>query len=212
MSTTSGPRTIYIIRHAEKPSDAGTPALDVVGGRHTLGIDAAGAVNDHSLTPRGWQRAGALAVLFGAAEGPLQVRQFPRPTTLFAPDYGSARESAQHRAYQTIEPLSLRLGVPVFTPVAKGDENALVDRHVLHAHDADVLICWEHDHISRIVTALSGRLVIDPPVGVDAHWPDERFDMVLMLRRADDGTSGYRFSQLPQLVLDGDSSTPLPTF
>jgi len=137
-----GPRTIYIIRHAEKPPDLNTSDPSVSAGQVSRGIDAWGAANDHSLTPRGWQRSGALAAWFGSADGPSRAQQLPPPTVLLAPDYGSARESAQHRTFQTIEPMSRRLGVPIRTPVAKGDEGALVGRHVLPAADADVLICW----------------------------------------------------------------------
>jgi len=47
------PEVIYIIRHGEKPVKP-----------PSSGVEFEGALNEHSLLPRGWQRSGALAVLF----------------------------------------------------------------------------------------------------------------------------------------------------
>src|SRR5262249_29589505 len=47
------PEVVYIIRHAEKPLKPPSSGVDFEGGH-----------NEHSLLPRGWQRSGALAVLF----------------------------------------------------------------------------------------------------------------------------------------------------
>jgi hypothetical protein len=65
------PDVIYIIRHGEKPADP--PALDP--GQPSpapgppFGVDYEGNQDEHSLLPRGWQRSGALAVLFDPALG-----------------------------------------------------------------------------------------------------------------------------------------------
>jgi len=68
-NATAPPGIIYIIRHGEKPAD---PA-DVAPGQSPsppappFGIDVQGNQDLHSLLPRGWQRSGALAVLFDPA-------------------------------------------------------------------------------------------------------------------------------------------------
>lgn len=103
-----GPRTIYLIRHAEKPGDPGVTAA---------GIDEAGHPNVASLTPRGWQRAGALVALFDREAG-VPDAVGPRPTVLISPDYGA--DSSQHRTVETITPLSRRLGVPITQPAGQG--------------------------------------------------------------------------------------------
>jgi hypothetical protein len=67
--------TIMVIRHAEKPKvNPGEPDLG-------LGVSEMGEEDKHSLVVRGWQRAGAWAVLFGSgAFGP----DYPKPGAVFA--------------------------------------------------------------------------------------------------------------------------------
>jgi len=208
----SGPRTIYLIRHGEKPPNppgpGDQPAAVAPPGTAALGVDATGCVNDHSLTPRGWQRSGALAVFFGPAAGQDHSPRVVPPSRVFAPDYGSPAESAQHRPHQTVEPLARRLGLAIETPVAKGAEADLVRRHLLQATDEHVLVCWEHEHLTGMIAALAQAVTIEPRPSPDLHWPDDRFDMVLVLARADDRPATYRLVQLPQLLLDGDSTEP----
>ena len=74
--------TILIIRHAEKPTLGGDS-----------GVDLSGAESSHSLTPRGWQRAGAWAQLFVPPLG--QKPALPTPTALFA---SAPRESRRDRS------------------------------------------------------------------------------------------------------------------
>ena len=210
----SGPRTIYLIRHGEKPPNPpgpGQPPPAVAPAGAALGIDATGCVNDHSLTPRGWQRSGALAVLFGPAGSQDRIPRVSTPSRVFAPDYGSPAESAQHRPHQTVEPLARRLGLAIETPVAKGAEAELVRRHLLPATDEHVLVCWEHEHLTGMIVALAQSVTIEPKPSPDLHWPDDRFDMVLVLSRDDDREATYRLVQLPQLLLDGDSAEPFTT-
>jgi len=208
----AGPRTIYLIRHGEKPPNpvgAGAPTPAAAPRvAPALGVDATGCLNDHSLTPRGWQRAGALAVFFGpSATLGRDVLVLP-PSRVFAPDYGSPAESVQHRPHQTVEPLARRLGLTIQTPVAKGAEAELVREHLLQATDEHVLVCWEHEHLTAMVAALAQSVTIEPAPAPDLRWPDDRFDMVLVLDRIDERTSTYRLTQLPQLLLDGDSAEP----
>jgi hypothetical protein len=210
----SGPRTIYLIRHGEKPPNPpgpGQPPPAVTPAGAALGVDATGCVNDHSLTPRGWQRSGALAVLFGPAGSQDHTPRVSTPSRVFAPDYGSPTESAQHRPHQTVEPLARRLGLAIETPVAKGAEAELVRRHLLQATDEHVLVCWEHEHLTGMIAALAQSVTIEPKPSPDLHWPDDRFDMVLVLSRDDDREATYRLVQLPQLLLDGDSAEPFTT-
>lgn len=65
------PEVIYIIRHGEKPADP--PPVDPGQPPPTpaapFGVGYQGIQDEHSLLPRGWQRSGALAVLFAPALG-----------------------------------------------------------------------------------------------------------------------------------------------
>jgi hypothetical protein len=88
---------IMIIRHAEKPDDKGQP----------YGVDVNGVVDKESLIPRGWQRAGALVVLFDPARGPLQSAELAVPNVLFAATVTPDEKS--ERPMETITPLSDKL-------------------------------------------------------------------------------------------------------
>ena len=150
-------------------------------------------------------------MFFGPADAASRSSRIHPPTVLFAPDYGSPQDCDQHRPHQTIQPLARRLQVPIRTPVPKGREKDLVEQHILTAVDADVLVCWDHQHIGEILAALGDGLSVTPAVtdSATAPWPDDRFDLVLVLDRVDRPGAGYRFSQLPQQLLDGDSAQPL---
>ena len=53
----ASPDTIVLIRHGEKPGQDGPPH----------GVNRHGEHDDHSLSVRGWTRAGALAAMFARA-------------------------------------------------------------------------------------------------------------------------------------------------
>jgi hypothetical protein len=89
-----------IIRHGEKPADPPRPN----------GVDIDGNVDDHSLAPVGWQRAGGLVGLF-APLGGAQRPGILTPGKLYSPGYGSAQKTAAERTYETIFPLSQLLGL-----------------------------------------------------------------------------------------------------
>jgi broad specificity phosphatase PhoE len=202
--TTASPDIIYIIRHGEKPADP--PA--VASGQTPpapappFGVDSQGNENPHSLLPRGWQRSGALAVLFDPATGPLQAA-LQTPDALLSPDYGSADKTAGHRTHETIQALSDRLGLAIVSAYAEGDEPALAAA-VVSQNSGVVLICWEHDHIPALASSLptvTGTVIPSP-------WPGDRFDVIWAFMLAP-GTAPpqYTFTQIPQQLLSGDTDT-----
>jgi hypothetical protein len=196
------PAQIYVIRHGEKPAD---PKKPKAAPSPPFGIDVNGNESIHSLLPRGWQRSGALAVLFAPAIGPLQAG-LHTPMTLFSPDYGKPDKTQGHRTYETIQGLSARLNVPIDSPFAEGQESALVNA-VVTGYTGVVLICWEHQHIPAIAAAL-------PTVSgtqIPAAWPGDRFDLIWSFSLAAGASStAYVFSQIPQQVLSGDSISVAP--
>jgi hypothetical protein len=193
------PAQIYIIRHGEKPADPPTPKAPP---SPPFGVDITGNQNPHSLLPRGWQRSGALAVLFAPAVGSPQAG-LSTPSTLLSPDYGHPDKTQGHRTYQTIEGLSGRIGVHIKTPVAEGQESALA-RAVVADHTGVVLICWEHHHIPAIATALPTV----PATQIPAAWPGDRFDLIWSFTFSPGASPAeYVFSQIPQQLLAGDAAT-----
>ena len=143
------PNIIYIIRHGEKPADppavaAGqTPPPPPPG--PPFGVDFQGNQNPHSLLPRGWQRSGALAVLFDPAAGPLPAG-LQTPGALLSPSYGNPDKTAGHRTYQTIQGLSDRLGLAIVSGYAEGDEPQLhlLRRERVFRRGADLLGASSH--------------------------------------------------------------------
>jgi hypothetical protein len=80
------PQQIYVIRHGEKPADpvAPSPGEPTPPSVPPFGVDVDGNQSVHSLLPRGWQRSGALAVLFDPAVGAPQAG-LRTPTALYSP-------------------------------------------------------------------------------------------------------------------------------
>jgi broad specificity phosphatase PhoE len=177
------PKRIMFIRHAEKPGV----------GNDDGGVAPVGVVDKESLTVRGWQRAGALVWFFNS-------RPDMRPRAIFASGIG--HQSKSKRPMETVMPLAELLkqtGETAFvTKHLKDDLQPLIE-DVL-SQEGPVLVSWEHDRIAPLVAKLPN------PPAVPGDWPDGRFDMVWVLDRT---AAGWSFSQIPQLLLAGDSPDPI---
>jgi len=171
---------IMLIRHAEKPN--GEP-----------GLMPDGSQNPEALTALGWTRANALVGLFAPANGALPRPPLARPLNLFASGSQSLRPK------QTIAPLSAAIPLPI-TTFLKGQEEKLVA--AVQAAEGPALISWQHEAIPEIATLIRGHADGVPPV-----WPGHRFDLVWVFDLNADGT--WSFAQAPQLLLPGDSATPI---
>jgi hypothetical protein len=197
------PDIIYVIRHGEKPADPPVPAgQPAPAPTAPFGIDFQGNEDPHSLLPQGWQRSGALAVLFDPALGPLQAG-LQTPAALLSPDYGSADKTTAHRTHQTIQGLSGRLGLAIVSDFPEGSEAELA-ASVVSSHSGVVLICWEHEHIPAIATSLPTV----PGTVIPQPWPGDRFDVIWVFSLVPGAASAqYTFSQIPQQLLSGDTDT-----
>ena len=180
---------IMLIRHAEKPEENPPPH----------GVDPDGDHESEALTVRGWQRAGALAVLMAPSAGSLQNGALATPRFVFASKLD--KDNGSHRPQQTVTPLVDKLGkaVRVNFEFGIGEESDLAARAM--ACDGPVLISWAHREIPDIVKGLS--LSKKTAATVPAKWPDQRFDLVWVFD-LDPTSQDYRFSQQPQLLLSGD--------
>jgi hypothetical protein len=200
--TPESPETIYIIRHGEKPADpppAG-PGQSPPAPALPFGVDYQGTEDGHSLLPRGWQRSGALTALFSPSAG-APLAGLKVPTALLSPSYGDA--TAAHRTYQTIQGLSGRLGVPIVSGFAEGQEPQLA-ASVVSSGSGVVLICWEHQHIP----ALASSLPTIAGTVIPQQWPGDRFDVIWTLTQVTGSAPAqYAFGQVPQQLLPGDAST-----
>jgi len=197
------PQQIYLIRHAEKPE--APPLLWLLRLRHRgrqFGVDVDGNHNAHSLLPRGWQRCGALTVLFAPAFGPPSAG-LRTPTALYSPSYGNPTSTQAHRPFQTIQGLGERLGLTIQSPVPLGQESALVES-ILAGGAQVVLLCWVRRHLPALARAI-------PTINATAIpkvWSDNRFDIVWTFALNPDA-GRYVFGQVPQQLLPGDTDKPI---
>jgi len=141
-----GPKKIILIRHAEKPGEHPPP----------LGVDEEGAVNQHALLVRGWQRAGALVAFFVAPTH----KKIATPKTIIAatvcddPAVDPA-DAKSLRPVLTVEPLVAKLGAAVtfVNDIPVGQEDAAIA--AIKACAGVVLVSWEHKRIPAIAAGLS---------------------------------------------------------
>jgi hypothetical protein len=181
------PKRIMFIRHAEKPHEPPCENDD--------GVKKNGETDKESLTVRGWQRAGALAHFFSSQ---LAIR----PNVIFASgisDKSDPQEkSKSHRPKQTVTPLAELLKMDINTTHLKDDLKPLIKD--VTSQTGIVLVAWEHQNITPLVDLLPNA------PKVPQKWPDDRFDIVWVL---DADGADWKFSQIPQLLLAGDSPKPI---
>lgn len=204
-----GPTKIMIIRHAEKPG--------TYGGSEYGGINLLGGSDNESLITLGWERAGGIASLFNPTNGQFQNAELAVPNFIYAsnPATAGGKEPSQ-RPYQTISALAARLKLTPNTTFDK-DHYKHSDGMVASvlAQSGTVLISWQHEDIwqgpgqdsvlnellKKTGTANFSNLPTQP-------WPGSRYDMVFVLDRPS-GTGVFTaFTQVPQMLLAGDSTAP----
>jgi len=181
---------IMIIRHAEKPADDGSIA----------GVSQAGLQDPEELAVRGWQRSGALIGLFAPPKRAFASPLLATPDVIFAS--GVAKHSNSLRPQHTVLALADFIGQQLDLSHTKGEENLLVAN--VRSKNGNILIAWEHEAIPEIANQITGDRTTCPQ-----KWPEERFDLVWVF---DWGlaASRWRFEQVPQMLLPGDSSDLIP--
>ena len=185
----AGLPVVMIVRHAEKPAGSGTPK----------GVTADGLPDPESLTPRGWQRAGALVGLFVPDPSASRRPSLPTPTHLLASQVGP--QSSSRRPLETLQPLGDRLGLTIDVRFLKEELGQLA--RAVRGIDGVVLISWEHHLIPSIANMIIGDTTSAPQI-----WPDDRFDLVWLIDLSVPGKPPA-FRQVPQLLLAGDEATPI---
>jgi hypothetical protein len=182
---------ILLLRHAEKPDRSESCA----------GITQEGRKDAKSLTVRGWQRAGALAVLL--APNRLISSSLPRPDRIYASAF---REGGGHsrRPEQTVQPLAHKLGCPVDLTWALHQEEAFGT--ALAAGVGTALVCWQHQGLAALARAIAAPQPLSA-LPADWSWPDDRYDVIWSLRR-ENPSEIWHFTQYCQSLLSGDFVRP----
>ncbi len=188
---------IMIIRHAEKPTTTPPPS--------TFGVTITGQQDKDSLIVRGWQRAGALVALFSPSKGPLQNADLATPQFIYAT---ATSDSEGNRPEETITPLAEKLGLAPNESFSKTQLEEVATSAI--SCNGVVLISWPHGEIPKLSSLIP--LSSNNKNPIPSTWPSDRFDVVFVF---DLDTSseifGYTFSQVPQLLLAGDSADPIPS-
>jgi len=183
---------LLMIRHGEKPTNGDS------------GVDAEGRATPSGLTPRGWQRAGALAVVLGPNSS-TGHSALPRPAALVAPAY----PEPAHRPYLTLLPLAQLLGRSIETRYAVDADPAQIAASLLASDAAVVLLCWEHRRLVDIAHAVAARGRVANADDIPRVWPDHRFDLVWRFD-LDVATRAWTFVALDQRLLAGDQISDGP--
>jgi hypothetical protein len=81
-----------------------------------------------------------------------------------------------------------------------------------------VLICWQHEDIPTIATTIASLSQLSvtptpPSTWPPPTWPGSRYDLVWMFDLVQPVQANqpytWKFAQVPQLLLPGDSPTPI---
>lgn len=202
MSNNPTPTTpkIMIIRHAEKPYD------------DYQGVTPKGNDDKDALIVPGWQRAGALAVLFSPFNKALQNNQLATPQLLYAAkpndlskadsnnDDTTDHDSKSKRPVETITPLSQLLQLAINENFGSEEYADMIAE--AQQQQLPVLIAWQHQKIPLIANIILGN------TSAPQKWPSKRFDLVWVFD-LDTTTGTYSLTQVPQNLLAGDLNTPI---
>jgi len=115
----------------------------------------------NGLSTQGMQRAQCLRTVFGANTS-YNIGHIMAET----PKSSGARA----RPYDTVEPLAEDLGLTVDTSCDRDDSGCVADVVDSYGGSGNILICWEHDALTNIVTALGDD---DAPT-----YPDDSFNII----------------------------------
>ena len=145
-------------------------------------------------------RAGALVELFAPSRGDSPA-ELGRPDTIYASAFDATVHGGGHskRSMQTVGPLAARLGLEVVNRYAVGDEAHLAKE--ITTRPGATLVAWHHEALHKLVHHL-GEVHPSPP----DDWPPDRFDLIWTFTPDD---HGWRFAQIPQLLLPGDLPHPI---
>jgi hypothetical protein len=179
--------SITCMRHGEKPDKDGDET----------GVDARGAPDPRGLTPRGWQRAGALVrwIAPDPVVDPDAIRPVPVPPAIFA----AAPYAGSERALLTMQPLAHLLDITIDIRFAGEDVEGLVKAAKLV--EGDVLVSWRHEHLPEIARLLCPNLEPAP------KWKDKCFDQAWLFTPHE---GEWKLRRIAQRLLPGDAESYEP--
>ena len=219
--TLMGVTKVMIIRHAEKPGTYNNVQYS--------GINAQGQPDNESLTTVGWERAGSIANLFFPTNNSFQSPELAAPAYIYAaspaikmklrPDGNILQDEPSQRPYQTVAALYGKMRAnaeqaPELNIAFDKDDYPAMIADVLALARGTVLISWQHEDVlpkspgdncvvSELLKQSRSAAPSDLPAG---PWPGSRYDMVLVFDRPSGAGPFTAFTQVPQMLLAGDTS------
>jgi hypothetical protein len=179
-------RKIMLLRHAEKPDKDSAP----------YGVTRQGERSKESLQVRGWERAGALITLFASPNGQFNS-SLARPQFLYASK--PLKRKGSRRPIETITPLAEKLNIEINSDFSRSDFESMLEE--VFSCRGVVMICWQREYIPEIA-----RKILDDRKIAPVDWPEDRFDLIWVFD-LDRSSGRYKFKQVPQKLLMGDSGT-----
>ena len=135
------------------------------------------APDSKELTPAGEARAKAYVAYFQN----YQVQGRPLKLTAI---YSTTDSKKSHRTRATVEPIAAALGLTVNSRFENKDFASMVADLEAHHSGEDVLVCWHHGHIPKLLQSLGADPAKLLPDGV---WPEDKYDWLIELRYDADG-------------------------
>jgi len=182
-TTAKYPKTVLIIRHAEKTGDK----------------------EDIHLSEQGKQRAEMLYQLFEPSKD--RPNPFPKPDFIFA----AAHHKDSQRPLETITPCATKWKMSInnlfdskLPPPDADKKNAKLNMYNLRDEifgdstyfGKTILICWRHSTLPELAKTFKATKVPE-------KWDDNVFDRVWLISYNDEGAA--KFEDLPQRLMKGDS-------
>lgn len=172
------PKTIYIIRHCDKPKDSKSESLQ----NEPACLCNKQGYYRSALLPSFWRKQ------LGKKIPSLLI------ASAFSPENPAC--NCEQREKLVLIPTSIGYGVDIKTPYCfyQIDETA----NYINNYDGIVICAWEHNHIPLLAKALGVKEDIAP-------WPEDRFDIVFKITYDTKAPKLTIFTQ--KLNLEGDSNT-----
>jgi len=110
-----------------------------------------------------------------------------------------------NRTRETVGPLSKASGLPLDTRFATKQQDAMVADLEAHSYGGEILICWHHHAIPKLIDAFGGNAEALIPKG---KWPGSTYDWIIDLRFDAQGklsTAGEKL--VHEHLMPGDSAS-----
>jgi len=153
--------------------------------------------------------------------GPFETSALCTPSAIYASDPADqeGKEPSQ-RPYQTISALAAKLNLVVNTLFGKLSYSGMITNLLGRQDPGAILISWQHElnlpaapTAGSIVTELlqQTNTPADSLPGLPTvPWPGDRYDLVFVFDRSAGSGIFTAFTQVPQLLLAGDSTALIP--